>query len=692
MILPKIGERLKKAYDRPPIKTHEEFAESEVIFKGQDVSPILGTMSLKYSAHMRLPFQIMDQRKTRRVYAKWASQSAKSLLLSIAAGKRLVESTGYIHYLLPVSDKIPRMIKVKIDPTFKAIPKVWKMFQDYKDDERVKGQQTIKQTSGGGMVITGVSATDLKTLTVPMTVADECAEMPTGTMLEAEERQKSFSRFFPLTLAASTIVHPGDEICNGYDNCEWQGEYHFICPSCKESFNPSSKTFGYEKPEQYVKRLGIDEEDIRKQDFLKNAKKTVYIKCPHCSYKINKDERDTLTLDGVGMEWVTVEGELDTAISFGFAMNSLASYMADMDEIVEKYIAAQGDEIKLDKLYRNWFNEFYEGVLEKRTDADDLLALGNGLDEWVIPDNTVVVYHTIDTQKDYFWSLVIAFEYGVEEGGVSRVGKRHIVSARRIEDFGGLVDIMERKFYHEDGCIYRGGIKRQLLDAQGYYKKNVAFNDDTQQEEDYFEVNRPQEVKEYVDEFAEYFGRNGEYERVYATIGAEFLTNEKSYTFITTEMETEQYIGNSLKKETKKLKALKLGTVALKLSALNGLNRAVMKSKAVEGDDAFNFEADLTYINQTQIDEIKTLNRKDPTSIVEQLTSEIYGYRRDGKGNIMNDRKTFIRVKKENHLLDCLAMAEAPAQMDDVRFIKKPLPKDEVKKSTVMESIKTLLD
>jgi hypothetical protein len=72
---------------------------------------------------------------------------------------------------------------------------------------------------------------------------DEIGEFDKGAVKEASERLKAFSKFFPKKIGVSTIVHPKDEICTNFENCEAIMEWRYKCPNCKDNFYPSRASF-----------------------------------------------------------------------------------------------------------------------------------------------------------------------------------------------------------------------------------------------------------------------------------------------------------------------------------------------------------------------------------------------------------------------------------------------------------------
>jgi len=94
----------------------------------------------------------------------------------------------------------------------------------------------------------------------------------------------------------------------------------------------------------------------------------------------------------------------------------------------------------------------------------------------------------------------------------------------------------------------------------------------------------------------------------------------------------------------------------------------------------------LKYINQTIVDRLSNADILSSEAYVNQYTSEVYGYPKDKRGNL-KDRKSFIQVKKDNHLLDCGAICHALAQLDNISTIKKPVEDSSGEKFSLARSL-----
>lgn len=642
-----VGKRLLDAYKREPNISTEEWASKHVYFTGTDVSPMTGAFQIKYSPHLKKLFALVDRPQVHKIFAKWASQSAKSLFELIVAGKKLDTEPTNILYMQPIKDDIPKIVDIKIDPLLKCMKRLWRKFEDYKAKESVRGKRELKRLAGGALIISGSSVKERKSLTIPFLLMDEIAEFEEGAVVEAEERTKSFSKFFPKVIGVSTIVHPQDEICTNFNRCEVKIEWHYICPSCKDNFYPDFSLFMYPSKAEHMNRLGITEEALNIRDYLEDAKTNVHVKCPHCEHKIYSEEKDRMILNNE-MDWFIINSDgtterldiekLTTETSFGADMNSLGSYFVPYSILAENLINADGDDIKLEKIYRGWFNKFYARNVVTTTE-NDLLLLGNGLKRWQVPKDTYKIYMGVDTQKDHFWYEVKAYCFGKQS---------HSIASGRVETFAEIEDIWVKgqnlKDENGDFCM----ISKMGIDRRGYNQDGVRRTDE-------------------VDAFVAYMVqkyKNGDENRIYATEGHPTITGDKAYQIRTQKDES----NNRTKLE---IKIIKLSNVYLKNSVQRSIERAILKAQAQSAeDDGFLYEANLFYINQDTVDAERENTTR--TSYIRQLTAEVYDYYKNPKTGKLDKEKSWINPKgADNHFFDTSVICEGFAEIDMISLERR---------------------
>lgn len=618
-----VGRRLKDAYKREPKLSTREWFETHIIINNSQVSPITGKFNVKYSPHLIKLMDLWDIPKNREFYAKWSAQAAKSFFIVGLSAKRLDTEPANVLYMQPIKDDIPKIVDVKIEPLLRCIPRLWKKFEDYKFDESVRAKREIKRLAGGNLIVTGSGVKDRKSLTVPMIVFDEAAEFESGTIAEAKDRTKTFTKFFPKIFGASTIVHPNDEICSAYDSCEAKLEWRYFCSHCGFDFYPGAKTFKYITELEYANSLGITLDQVNKASYIGVAKASAHVKCPNCEYKIDNDEKDRMIFNG-GMDWVFIEGD-ESATSYGVSMNSLGSYFINFETLAEELIKADEIESKVEKIYRSWFNEFYERKINE-VEENDLLLLGNSLQKWTIPKDFIRAYMGVDTQKDHFWWEVKAYCYGKE---------CHSIAHGRAETFDDLEKIWEigQNLVSEYGEVFQ--IDKLGIDRRGYNQDGVKRTD---------------EVDRWVREMTIKY-RRGDEPRIYATEGEPKLTGDAPYRISTRKDESP----NRVKVDTK---VMKLSNLYLKSSIRTAMSNTIEMRKSDTPEEWAN--APKFFVNQTTIDS----DAEGTTSIsyTRQITAEVYDKE---EGMFTNPRQA------DNHIFDTSVICEGFAQKDQVYLEKK---------------------
>jgi len=635
------GKRLAEAYKREPIRGIQSWAEKEVVFTDLEVSPILGNFKVKYSPHYIKLFQLIDRTLTRELFAKWASQSGKSLFGVLVAAHKLDTLPATVLYAQPLKDDVSVILQTKINPVLKSIPKLWKKFEDYKESEKVRTKDAAKKLAGGNFLVKGSGTKDRKSQTSPFIVLDEIGEFEEGAVFEFKERTKSFTKFHPKVIGVSTIVHDEDEICTNFNSCSVKIEWHYICMKCKTNFYPDIKQFKYKSKENYLKENNLEEEEIVLNRYIDEAKATVHIECPHCEHKINTAEKDVMIAQQ-SMDWYIKHengkyelleiDNLSSETSFGADMNSFGSFFVTYEDMVENIIKAGDDPVKLDKLYRGWFNRFYEHNVEK-VNEDDLLLLGNGLKDLVVPKDTIKLYMGVDTQTDHFWYEIKAYTYG----DIS-----HSIASGRLESFENIEQIWEQgqSLEDEDG-------NPQMISKMG--------------------IDRMGDRTYEVDAFVEYMvnkWKNGDNHRIFATMGKKSLSGTAPYLFKNTK-------DMSTNRNKIDIKVIVMDTTYLKNKIALHIERTIAMCKAeTEEDKGFEYKTQLFYINQDTIN--ADMESTTSISYTRQINAETYDFHKSQTtGKIEKEKSWGNPHQRDNHFLDTSVICEVFAEVDKIRSERK---------------------
>jgi hypothetical protein len=456
-----------------------------------------------------------------------------------------------------------------------------------------------------------------------------------GKTMIPTHNTKSYSKFFRKILLVSTMESPNDEINTQYESCDIHKQFEIQCTYCGEFFYPESKDLKYLSIEQYKKPV---ETKLEQATYKNKALSSVRLECPSCSGHMTSEDRDRQLLND-NHRWKITKGD-EKGLSIGYKANALAMFFTPLEDIVELLIDAKFSPIEgviLDKIYRGYFNEFYETDTEE-VDKNDILLLSNKLEQKVIPKDTYKLYLTIDTQKTGFWFKITAVEYGVI---------LNTVYHGFVETFDELELLMGYRFKDEDNNVYI--VDKTMIDRMGIPERTA-------------------EVDAWIEHLIVKEGMEG---KIYPTMGVQ---NDASgrlwyYTTLTKDVTTGD------RKKTP-IEAVKLNNTLLKNELQSYIDRSIKK---VKGEDGYeNAKNRLFYINETIVQDAESRDRSLSTDYERQMTSEHYIYAVHPKTGTVATKKTWEKLNNsiDNHLWDNSVQAVACALMDNVSLAQKPADDD----------------
>ena len=601
-------------------------------------------------------------------YAMWAStQVAKTTTQFCCIVKPLVTDPCMIMFVMASDKMVSDFVAEKFDPFVDGIAALKDKMTVKQTEDKLRLKNAIKIVPGGRVSFVGNTPINRRGKTVKYVFIDEAALYDYSNIEEFKSRTKSFEGLGRKIFIVSSPMYHLDPIITEYENAYCKKELHLVCDSCGESFYPESTNFKYLTEKEYRETHG---EDFSKLEYKRQAIKTAHVACS-CGNKISHKKLEDYVRNG-RVKLIVTDGDITVDTKVGYRLNALATGLTNYEKIAEKLIEAGEDEDKLAGIHREYFNEVFERK-DKKVDNTDIELLGTEEEEFIIPDDTAALYMGIDTQKGYYWATIVAFRYGMSP---------HIVWAGRVEDEQTIEEFMDRRWYYKSGKQFVGGIKRAGQDWQGYRESKEVINDDTGEVTRESVMDMPQRVKEFAFKMADKYGADKDgRERFYATRGEEFLTNDEYFKFANTEVTVSNY------KDSRKIKTIKLGTVALKSAFMTTLMRSIQKAKATENDEAYEFENRLFSINKTVCDKLVARERTSHRDLDMQLTAETFGYQKDGQGK-PKKYKSWGKIRKDNHYLDCMVICYMLAFMDNVPSLKKP---EADEGNNVIASIKSIL-
>jgi hypothetical protein len=507
--------------------------------------------------------------------------------------------------------------------------------EEYKQTEKVRLKSSRIEVAGGDCVFTGSSAASRRSKTVLEIYMDEAALFQAGSVIELEGRTKASEKFGRKVFAMSSRREKGDEIDKAHKACETFYEWHTFCPHCNHNWLAGSKHLKWPTRNDYAKEHGIaDPETVDYAAYKGYALRDVYLKCPECGYKMRSAEKDERILSGK-YQWVHVAGPKDGR-TVGVKGNALAMYFTSFETIAELVINAENDGTFDDmaQIFLDYFDEIYEPEI-KEANKSEILTLGNGLAEKIVPEDTYRLYLTIDTQKDGFWFQITAAEYGY---------RLNTVLHGFVESFEELELLIGYKFKTPSGKTR--AVDKVMIDRMGIKERTA-------------------EVDAWVEYLVVQQGLEG---MVYPTIGIDADPSGRLW-FKTT------LVKDVTTQEARKtpIEAVKLNNLLLK----NELQGLVARSiKRARGEEGFkDSKTRMFFVNETIVD---TGNDPEHVSVStdyeRQMTSEIYGFHINQKTGKLRTTQTWDKRTKnaDNHLWDCSVQAVACALMDSITLAQKP--------------------
>jgi len=651
-----IGQKLRRIWIWEPFIATPDWLEQNLTI-GEGAYP--GIIKISRTPHMYQIFGDIDRSVVAAIAIMSASQIGKTIIMHGSILKRIDTDPCDMLCVMPVEDHLGKYMSTKFEPLLRGCPKVAQVIQDYTLDIKKRLVEVSKKFPGGTASFVGSKQS--KSWSAKLVFLDEVAEFAKGTVSLFRERMKSFAKVGGKVIAASTIVDVNDEIFKFVDMMEVKFQYWLKCPECEELFYPDDIHLKWCSEEEFCRIKGIDSipHYMIAKEYIPHAKATAHIECPHCKAKINEAARSKIILSNQ-CEWVQVirthtdeygmtTWERDPEpkekyTSVGYMVNTLLAYTVPLSDFVERHIQHKDDPIELNKFYQGYYNKCY--IRNTRIESHELSKLGNGLPMGVVPEGTIRLYLGIDTQKDHNWWVLCAFKYGFE---------LHIIATGRAETDSELEELLRSPYYDLNGKAY--GITKVTRDRRGI-------------------AERTDDVDFWVDKLVTEYGLT---DIVYACEGEQTDRSGRKVWFMPRSVKT--ISGN---KEVRKV--MKLNTTALKNTLNNMIQRSIYKTKEKEergkkkekesDENAEIVENELMrgrlfYVNQDLADSIKNRVKPISTDFEMQMTAEVYG--REVKNGKEANKMTWYAIRKDNHLLDCIAQAIGSAFSDELDLLMEPL-------------------
>lgn len=624
-----------------------------------------GKFNSRYVPHAVKIFEEIDKKNVHIVTLKSASQVIKTTI-GFGFIAKMIDTDPHDMLIMVPSDKERKnYIEVKLKPMLKGCRKVDRKLSEFLVTERKRENSSLYKFAGG--VLSILDSNNLKTISVKYLLFDEAADFPPGSISEALERKKSFSKSDWKALIISTQMHLLDEVNHYFDSSEVKYQFQLNCRGCGKHFYPDENSLKYPTQEEYLKHLGREEKLNHfevKSEYAPFAKRECYLECPHCLTIKREDERVKDILDGKS-EWFQIKAvkkedseeyiyEVTDEIkeeyeTVGFDVNTLAVANVPLSETVGLLIEALDNQKKLERVYRGYLNKIYVPKIKKRVKKNDILLLSNKLGRGIVPKDTYKIYINIDTQKEGYWYTVTAWQYGFI---------CHLIDYGYLQkETENLDNLMRQRYQGEDGKEYSWN--RLTIDRLGIPERTMDVDDFIQRKI----------LEEGLKDF------------IHPTMGR--TTDKNGRLFWETTLDKDMTDGG----------IRKIPLVAMTINtnmAKDGISDLITDSisKAKDPELYKDRKTNLFYITQAAIDDADNRERSISTDVERQLSSEHKTFKIDKRGNVATV-KTWEKIHSsiDNHFWDDISASFVCAKKDNVHMAEKP-SEDKIREQMELLGIK----
>jgi hypothetical protein len=646
---------------------------------------VLGRYDADRMPHVDRIFEEIDKLSVNMITLMTASQTSKTTVGVGTIFKYADTEPADSLIMFPRESELKKMYENKVKKLLDGCDTLLDKIKQTQAEDRKKGKDLLIKVNG--IVINILATNNTKSISTKYNYYDEVVEFPIGKLEEAMERAKSFNESGEKFLITST-QHPtrgGDDQINFYFNiAEVKLQYWAYCPSCKEHYYPEPETLVYPSIEEWKRSVGLEEDaevDVYRilSEYGAYVRDNAKLKCPNCSHKIDNHERKKLILDrkfqwfkvepnaidenNIVTSWKKAEQPKSKYKSVGFDINTLAIESYNMGDIAKDIVQAEYSRSKIAKLqmiYVGYFNRVYRANIKKRK-PEEILLLTNKLPTGIVPKNTAKLYFIADTQKDHWWWMVVAVQWGK---------KFNVVAHGKAAEWQTVKELAFRSWKTESGESRYAD--RATVDMRGYQRAEETDADGNVTQT---EVNTTEKMKERVVEANSDARSNGFAKRdeffFIGTMGQEKIKISDK------ELEEADKRGEAPTGEMCVLKTIEdkdnpdftykvlhISNLAAKTELFQAINDNIDNFKNEAEGKNIATTSNLFFISDDMAKE--GLNRANPRNedLEKMLTAEIYDY--DVKNGKMKPYKSFIQIRKRNDHLDNAATAVALASLDNI--------------------------
>jgi phage terminase large subunit GpA-like protein len=439
-----LNESWVKSWQIPAKLNPWRWAESNLEFSSR-VSPLPGKYSTVSTPYVREVLEAVADPKVRHITLCWSAQSSKTTTALIAIFYTIANDPGNVLLVRPSLQAAKSLAENKI---MLVIDENTVLAQQ-KTGDRNDYQKVMIKLKNMVIFVRGASANQLSAESCKVVVLDETDKYEQYKEEKAEadlvslayERTKFYKNHLKMDTSTPTV--PSGVIWQMYNEGDMR-LYMMPCPNCGAEFNFCMKCFKFDSDK---------------------PKQTAHFECPHCMAKIEEHHKPNMMLHG---RWVSQNPDADDEHR-SYLLPEFYSPVTRWGELADKFIKAQklakmGNFGKLHNFINSSLAEPWDPTENARRDIEQLIALCDGRQEGIVPDEAVGLTIGIDTQDLYF-------EYVIRAWGRDNL-QSWLIKHGKLDDFEDIYNLMRSRFASVSGDK-QFRITAGLIDSGGHRTAEV---------------------------------------------------------------------------------------------------------------------------------------------------------------------------------------------------------------------------
>jgi phage terminase large subunit GpA-like protein len=434
-----------------------DWAEQNIVLSSS-FSSTPGPIELSRTPYMREILETFTDRRTRELWLKFASQTAKTTVLELIAFYTIVNDPMPILWIFPEKKNLIKYVNERFKPMVESSPVLRGLLP--------RGSSSITNTSAPFVTAPiywalAQSESDLAGTPAGIIIADEIDKYPPETsregspLMQAKKRLRTFPR--SKFLGSSTPTTTWGPITEEYQGTD-QRWFYWSCPGCREEVPVSFWDVTWDE-----RPAGMTRREFAAA--LRVGEFATWWRCPECGHEVHRNAEKTSMIERG--RWIGKKPFYDVA---GWSCHSLISTWTTFAKLASAWQLAVADkeEGKRARMKDFYIHELATAYVEKNQSFAEQSIVSRVDGSWkrgTVPNRGVdLITMGIDVQHDGVYWMKCGWEFSAGKCFVMDwcfipSPLEEILTLVREDTLGG------RWFFFRGGKRYQATVGRALIDV-----------------------------------------------------------------------------------------------------------------------------------------------------------------------------------------------------------------------------------